>query len=59
MTKTEFILICNEYLIEPSLALENENILQALRDRKSIETIKTILETNFKPYLTLWVYYPT
>jgi len=47
MTKTQFILLCNEYLIEPSIALENENILQALRDRKPIETIKTILETEF------------
>ena len=47
MTKTQFILLCNEYLIEPSFALENENILQALRDRKPLETIKTILETEF------------
>jgi hypothetical protein len=34
-------------MIEPSIALENDNVLQALRDRKSIETIKTILETEF------------
>lgn len=47
MTKTQFILLCNEYMIEPSIALENDNILQALRDREPIETIKTILETEF------------
>jgi hypothetical protein len=47
MTKSQFILLCNEYLIEPIIALENENILQALRDRKSIETIKELLETEF------------
>jgi len=47
MTKTQFILLCNEYMIEPSIALENDNILQALRERKSIEQIKTILETEF------------
>ena len=47
MTKIQFILLCNEYMIEPSIALENDNILQALRERKSIETIKTILETEF------------
>lgn len=47
MTKTQFILLCNEYMIEPSIALENDNILQALRDRKPIETVKTILETEF------------
>ena len=47
MTQNQFIILCNELLIEPSIALENENILQALRDRKPIETIKTILETEF------------
>ena len=47
MTKTQFILLCNELLIAPSIALENDNILQALRDRKPIQTIKTILETEF------------
>lgn len=47
MTQNQFILLCNEYLIEPSIALENDNIVQALRDREPIETIKTILETEF------------
>ena len=47
MTKTQFILLCNELLIEPNIALENDNILQALRDRKPIEQIKTILQTEF------------
>jgi len=47
MTQNQFIILCNELFIEPSIALENENILQALRDRKPIETIKTILETEF------------
>ena len=47
MTKTQFILLCNEYMIHPSIALENDNVLQALKDRKPIEQIKTILETEF------------
>jgi hypothetical protein len=47
MTQNQFILLCNELLIEPSIALENDNIVQALRDRKPIETIKTILQTEF------------
>jgi len=47
MTQNQFILLCNEYMIDPSIALENDNILQALRDRKPIEQIKTILETEF------------
>jgi hypothetical protein len=47
MTQNEFILLCNEYMIEPSIALENDSIVKALRDRKPIETIKTLLETEF------------
>lgn len=47
MTQNQFILLCNELLIDPSIALENDNILRALRDRKPIEQIKTILETEF------------
>jgi hypothetical protein len=47
MTKTQFILLCNELLIEPSIALENDNILQALLDKQPIEQLKTILETEF------------
>lgn len=47
MTQNQFILLCNEYMIEPSIALENDNIVQALRDRKPIEQIKTILKTEF------------
>jgi len=46
MTKTEFMIICGEYMIEPSLALENENIRQALQERDN-EQIKTILENEF------------
>lgn len=46
MTRTEFMIICGEYMIEPSIALENENIRQALQDRDD-EQVKTILENDF------------
>ena len=46
MTKTEFMIICGEYMVEPSLALENENIRQALQERDN-EQVKTILENEF------------
>ena len=46
MTRTEFMIICGEYMIEPSIALENENIRQALQDRDG-EQVKTILENDF------------
>ncbi len=40
------MIICGEYMIEPSLALENENIRQALQERDN-EQLKTILENEF------------
>lgn len=46
MTKTEFQILCGEYLIEPSMALENENICKALRQRDA-EQVKQILENEF------------
>ena len=46
MTKTDFLILCGEYLIDPSLALENDNICQALKDRDG-EQVKTILQNEF------------
>jgi len=46
MTKTEFMILCGEYLIEPCLALENENICEALRKR-DVEQVRQILENEF------------
>ena len=46
MTQTEFQILCGEYLIEPNMALENENICDALRQRDA-EQVKRILETEF------------
>lgn len=46
MTKTEFMILCGEYLIEPNMALENENICEALRQRDA-EQVRHILENEF------------
>ena len=46
MTKTEFMIICGEYMIEPSLALENENIRKAIKENDG-EQVKAILENEF------------
>lgn len=46
MSKTEFMILCGEYLIEPCIALENENICEALRQRDA-EQVKHILENEF------------
>jgi hypothetical protein len=41
MTKTQFEILCGQYLIDPGVALENENIQSALRakDAKEVERI--------------------
>lgn len=47
MSKMQFLALCGELLVEPALALENENVCQALRERRSPEEIRAILETEF------------
>lgn len=41
MTKTQFEILCGQYLIDPGIALENENLKSALRakDAKEVERI--------------------
>ena len=46
MKRIEFEAVCGEYLIEPSLALENEQIRKALADRDD-KKVKQLLETEF------------
>ena len=48
MRESTFILLCNSLLIHPDIALENEEIRQALRDRQSTDQIKTFLNFNFE-----------
>ena len=44
MTKFEFVALCNDNLIYPGLALENENIVTALTNRDDELVKKLILE---------------
>jgi hypothetical protein len=44
MTKFEFVTLCNENLIYPAIALENENIVQALKNKNDKLVRKLILE---------------
>ncbi len=46
MTKTEFVIICNEYFIDPSLALENDNVIQAIKANDS-KALVDILKNEF------------
>jgi len=46
MTKLEFKAICNELTIEPNIALENDELCEALKERNDDE-VKRILKTEF------------
>ena len=46
MTANEFAVLCNQYLIHPANALENELIQEALNCRDN-EEVKRILQEEF------------
>jgi hypothetical protein len=46
MTQNDFIAICNEKLIEPSIALENDEVKQAIR-LDDVYWLVAILDNQF------------
>ncbi len=46
MTKTDFLILCGEYLIDPSLALENDEICEALRQGDDVK-VEALIESQF------------
>ena len=46
MTRTEFYDLCGELLIDPNIAMENENLIEAIRNQDE-DSIYTILHTEF------------
>ena len=42
MTQNQFNALCTEHCIAPSLALENENLIEALRERDDERVIEII-----------------
>jgi len=46
MSRNEFLVLCSAYSIDPDIALENDNIVEALRDRND-DAVATILESEF------------
>ena len=46
MTKSEFTALCAERTIDPSIALENDNLVEALKARDD-EAVVTILDNEF------------
>jgi hypothetical protein len=46
MTKIEFLTACGEYCIEPSIALENDAIIEALQSKDDAKVLE-LLATEF------------
>jgi hypothetical protein len=46
MTRNEFLQICNDLLIEPNIALENDDLCKALSERND-EGVIEILKNEF------------
>jgi hypothetical protein len=46
MTQTQFAILCNEYLIEPCMALENDDVVKAIKSN-DVQTLKDVLENQF------------
>jgi hypothetical protein len=46
MSKLGFFALCCELTIGPAIALENEHVRQALREERSTNEIRKILETE-------------
>ena len=46
MTRNQFSAMCSKYNIDPAVALENENLVQALQDKNDKE-VERILQEEF------------
>jgi hypothetical protein len=46
MTQTRFNTLCQEYYIDPMIALENDNVVEALRNKDDSE-VERILSDEF------------
>lgn len=46
MTKTEFVVICNEKTIDPNLALENDKVIAAIK-LNDVDLLNEILDNEF------------
>ena len=46
MTKNEFVVICNEKTIDPALALENDEVVNAIK-LNDMELLNEVLDNQF------------
>ena len=47
MTKTEFVSICAMLYVDPALALENDRVIEALRNGDGASELEVIIEEEF------------
>jgi len=47
MTKFQFYALCGKYLIDVDIALENDELIELLKDKASYETIENFLKEQF------------
>jgi hypothetical protein len=46
MTKSQFVYLCNESNIDPSIALENDDVIKAIKS-DDVEMLQFILDNEF------------
>jgi len=46
MTQTDFLTLCLEHNLSPDVALENDDLVQALKERDDVE-VQRIIEEEF------------
>jgi hypothetical protein len=46
MTKSEFVALCVDRTIEPSIALENDDVIQAIQSN-DVEVLINVLDSQF------------
>ena len=46
MTRSEFDALCSKYLIHPAIALENEDIVAAIKEKDATK-VEDLLKNNF------------
>jgi len=47
MTEKEFNYTCNKNTINPKIALEDSNVCEILKNRRSVKELDNYLKTNF------------
>jgi hypothetical protein len=46
MTRNEFLIICGDFNLDPGIALENENVVKAIREDDK-DNLKEVLTNEF------------